>query len=619
MSEPSTVAQNKALYRLPAWSGNYFHINDAGLLCVGQHPLTEIVDQCRSHGYGTPLLLRFPDLLIKQAEHIQNAFQQAIEEQAYEGQYRLIYPIKVNQQSAVVRTLAQSQALSLGLEAGSKAELLAVMSESKACGTIVCNGYKDDLYIRLALSAQKLGMNTWLVMEKPGELEKILRIAGEMNIRPQLGIRLRLHAIAHGQWQNSGGSKAKFGLSPSQIMQVMQKLAEADMLDCLQMIHFHMGSQIANIRDIKKGMAEASRYMHTFSQRGCHIRIVDVGGGLGIDYEGSASRDGYSINYSYRQYANAVVSSILTVCQQYGLPQPDIFTESGRAVSAHHAVLVTRAHDVARQPVTDVSSTGQAPQCLLLRQILELQTSISQLPAEEVYHESEHLYDQGQLDFQAGTLSLDELAELEKHYYALSMELITRLNPEDRRQREIRDQLREKLADKLFLNFSVFRSIPDSWAIDQTFPIMPLQRLDQPCSERAMIEDLTCDSDGRVDAFIQHHGVQSTLPVHKLADDEDYLLGIFLVGAYQEVLGDNHNLFGLPHAVDVAINGDELDIRSITPGDNIIDVLAEVHYPGNEILDRLENHIAESSLESTEASVMQRLFEDLLSSYTYLV
>lgn len=609
-------------YAIPQWSEGLFEVDDDGRLCVArsagfQAPvaLAEIVDAARGQGMRLPLLVRFPEILKTRALRLQQAFEQAIAEEGYQAAYTPVYPIKVNQQASVVGALAGTPGV--GLEVGSKPELIAALAVSPAGGTIVCNGYKDSQYVRLALSGIRLGLNVILVIEKPGEWPLIKAQADAMAVAPRLGVRLRLTSLGKGNWQNSGGERAKFGLTAAQLVELCAAIDEAGCRDWLEMLHFHMGSQISNLRDIQSGVREAGRYYTELVCAGHPIRRLDIGGGLGVDYEGARSRSFCSVNYSVDQYAHAIVSGLAELCRSRDVPVPELLSESGRALTAHHAVLITDVIAVERFPRELEFSIGDEghPVVQSLARLLE---DCEQHEPEEVVLEAEYLLDEGRNLFLYGDLPLRDRAKLEPLYFAILERASGRLDREHRRHRELGERIALQLSDKYFVNLSIFQSLPDIWAIDQVFPIVPLERLNEAPTRRAVLEDLTCDSDGRIDQYVERGLLEPTLPVHEIGPDERYLLGFFLVGAYQETLGDIHNLFGDTDSVDVVHAADGFALRNPRPGDTADSLLALVGFEPRQLLAACRAKVAAASLPREEAAAIERLMTEGITAYTYL-
>ncbi len=621
-----TIDDARHAYNLPHWSCGYFDINGSGHAVARPRgpdgpaiDLLELAEELRSEGLPTPVLVRFGDILRDRVAALCRAFTEASRAHGYLGRYRPIYPIKVNQQRAVVDDLLDQPHAAIGLEAGSKPELMAVLglSSNDDGVPLICNGYKDREYIRLALIGQMLGHRVHIVIEKACELVLVLDEAEALGLRPRLGLRVRLASIGKGKWQNTGGEKSKFGLSAPQVLAAVDYLRERGALDCLELLHSHLGSQIANIHDIQRGMAEVARYYAELRRLGAAIRTVDVGGGLGIDYEGTRSRSDCSVNYSIGEYAYQVVQALHDCCVVHRLPHPDIVTEAGRAMTAHHAVLLTDvigSESVPGDPPPAVSATHPA-----IGHLRDGLNALARRPPVEIYHDAVHWLRMAQDAYVHGLLTLEQRALAEHLYFATCRAIRPRLQETALNQRRIIDELDEKLADKVFCNFSVFQSLPDVWAIDQVFPIMPLGRLDEAPGRRVILSDITCDSDGRIDRYVEAQGVESTLPLHAIRPGESYLIGIFLVGAYQEVLGDIHNLFGDTHAVNVEIDADGRHrIEAPCRGEDVAAVLKHVHIDARELLATYRRRVAEAGLDDARARLCLEALEEGLRGYTYL-
>jgi arginine decarboxylase len=616
------VENARRRYAIPQWSEGLFDVNDDGLLVaapVGESGprlvLREIVERARGEGMRLPLLLRFPDLLQHRAGGLRQAFEDAISHAGYGGSYTPVYPIKVNQQASVVGALASVPGL--GLEVGSKPELITALAVSRPGGTVVCNGYKDAQYVRLALSAILLGLKVIIVIEKPGEWPLIHKHARALGVDPVLGVRLRLSALGKGNWQNTGGERAKFGLAASQLLELVESIREADCLDWLQLLHFHMGSQISNLRDIQNGVREAGRYYAELVAAGVPVTMLDIGGGLGVDYEGGRSRTFCSMNYSMAQYAHAIVTGLADLCREREIGMPDLVSESGRALTAHHAVLVTNVTATEQFPrAPEFAISGDSHPVVV--NLTELLADTENREPEETFLEAEHWLEEGRNLFLYGDLPLTERARLEPLYFAILERVAERLDPEHRRHRELRDRIRFQLSDKYFINLSIFQSLPDIWAIDQVFPIVPLQRLNEEPTRRAVLEDLTCDSDGRIDQYVERGLLEPTLAVHKPAEGEEYLLGIFMAGAYQETLGDIHNLFGDTDSVDVVLADGDFSLRNARPGDTADSLLELVGFQPRQLLAACRAKVSAAGLERDQARAIERLLTEGLSAYTYL-
>jgi len=624
---PWTPADSASLYNVDAWGDGYFGVNDAGHVSVHPRPggsdvavdLSDLVGAIRAAGLKLPVLVRFNDILRHRVGALSGAFRDAMKQVGYRGHYTAVYPVKVNQQKSVIDDILSEDSASVGLEAGSKPELMAVLGLAPAGGVIVCNGYKDRAYIRLALIGQKLGHRVYVVVEKLSELDLVMREAQELGVRPRIGLRARLASVGAGKWQNTGGEKAKFGLSAGQILEAASRLANGGFLDCLRMLHFHLGSQVANVRDIQRGLREAARFYVDLHRLGAPVDCMDVGGGLGVDYEGTRSRSFCSVNYSMGEYALNVVRTVYDVCQEQGLPHPDLISESGRALTAHHAVLVAEVIDA--EPVLETDPEPPADKDpVILHDLWEvLQNPRGRAPL-ECYHDAANWLADAQSAYAHGSLNLAQRAYAEQMYYAVCRRLRPLLEANGQRaHRDILDELREKLADKYFCNFSLFQSLPDVWAIDQIFPIMPIHRLDERPTRRVVLGDITCDSDGRIDRYVDREGIDSTLPAHELVPGRAYLVGFFLVGAYQEILGDMHNLFGDTDAVNVALDaGGGWRLEDAEHGDRADELLRYVHFAPDALIGAYHRKLEAAGVSDGERA---RFLDELirgLRGYTYL-
>lgn len=625
MSDNWSLDQARETYALAHWSDGYVDLAEDGRLCMrpagAEGPavaLDDVVTKARASGLRLPLLARFPDILGHRLARLKTAFASAIERSGYAGGYTAIYPIKVNQQRGVVAELVASGGEGFGLEAGSKPELMAVLALAAPGSTVICNGYKDREYIRLALIGRKLGLRVVIVIEKPSELDHVIAEAAALDVKPLLGVRVRLATLGAGKWQNTGGAKGKFGLNPGQILALVERARAAGLLDCLELLHFHMGSQISNLRDIAGGMREAARYLVELRRLGVPLAVVDVGGGLGVDYEGSRSRGACSINYGMEEYAATVVSALDQACRAHGIAAPDILTEAGRAMTAHHAVLLVDVGEVEPVPQGRVAAAA-ADEPAPLVALRELHAALTDKPPLEIYHEALFHLGEGQNLFALGQMNLAERACLDDLFHAIAGGLRTRLRGrEGRAHRQALDELDEKLIDKYFLNFSVFESIPDVWAIDQVFPIAPLTRLDQRPDRRAVLVDLTCDSDGRIDQYVGRDGLDVSLPLHAPEAGKPYRLGIFLVGAYQETLGDIHNLFGDTDAVDVRLVGAGCALSAERRGDTADLMLDYVGYDLAAMRASYAARIDAAGIRGDAADTLRDALEAGLTAYTYL-
>lgn len=620
-----TLDDTRHVYNVPNWGEDYFGIDGDGRAIVRPRRdarsvvLADVVRRLRAGGMSLPVLLRFVDVLDDRVDAMQAAFGDARERHGYAGGYTTVYPIKVNQQRSVIEHLRRPGDVRLGLEAGSKPELMAVMALTDAAGgPIICNGYKDREYVRLALIGARLGLRMHIVVEQPSEVALVLRLADEVGVEPVIGMRLRLTATGSSHWQDSGGDRSKFGLSAQQVIGVVEELRAHGRLNVLRLLHFHMGSQITNLRDITAGTNEAARYFAALRELGAPLDTVDVGGGLAVDYEGARSRAGFSMNYQLVQYADAVVGAFARICRDRDLPAPDIITEAGRAMTAHHAVLVTDVIDTEGMPATEPlapDADGSQPVQELWRLFREPPGSMA-----ERYQEAVRATADAHAAFTAGWIGLAEWAEVERLFVAIARDTHARLQQRPYRDPAVRAELQERLATKYFCNFSVFQSVPDIWGIGQSFPIMPLDRLDEEPTVDAILHDLTCDSDGQITRYVHGEGIFSTLALHPVGADTDepYLLGIFLVGAYQEILGDRHNLFGDTHAVDVELTADGWQLAEPEYGDRVDELLRYVHFEPEDLLARFRTHMAATDLAATEQRELLAELEAGLSAYTYL-
>jgi arginine decarboxylase len=635
-SPPADVASwsieaARKTYSVQNWAEDYFDINDSGECVVRpvreagiSISIPEVIRKAQAQGLRSPILLRFTDILGDKLKRLQQAFAKAQSEQRFDGGYTAIFPIKVNQQHSVVSELVRHSGEGFGLEAGSKPELMAVLALSPGPGaTVICNGYKDREYIRLALIGIKLGLRVFIVIEKANELDYVIEESKALGVRPLLGVRMRLASLGAGKWQNTGGDKAKFGLMPAQLLQLSTDLKAAGLSDCLTLLHFHMGSQISNVRDIASGMREAVRYFVELHKLGHPITHIDTGGGLAVDYEGTRSRSYCSMNYGLAQYAGSIVEAVFEACQANGLAHPRILTEAGRAMTAHHAVLVADVTAVEQTSLGQADiDTVAAPSTL--RHLKTLFDSLAQRPAQEAFQEAQYHQAEGHSLFALGQLSLQERAAMDELYYAvvqkLRADLVTQLLTLSKAERELYEELNDKLSDKYFSNFSVFQSVPDVWALEQVFPIVPIHRLLERPTRRGVLEDLTCDSDGRIDHYVDSFSVETTLPVHEL-NGSPYYLGLFMVGAYQETLGDMHNLFGDTDSVSVRLDASAPDgyrFEAAREGDTTQALLAYVGYDAQELRRAYRRKIAAANLPAEEAKRIAEALESGLVGYTYL-
>jgi arginine decarboxylase len=573
-------------YNVAHWSDGYFDINNKGELVaypdgVKSHvaiSLVELTEQFKLHGLTLPVLVRFTDILQNRVDTLTNAFTGARANRAYQGQYTCVYPIKVNQQRSVVSKLLAHPSGLVGLEAGSKPELMAILGIAHSPITIVCNGYKDSEFLRLACIGQAMGHKVKIVVEKLSELTTLLNEIDNLNIEPAIGIRIRLNSVGKGKWQNTGGEKGKFGLTAGQVLSAVEVLRRHNKLHLMQMVHFHIGSQIANIRDIHRALRECARHFAELSQLGVPLNTVDVGGGLGVDYEGSGSRSSCSMNYSVDEYARNVVNAFAEVCEQHQLSHPAIITESGRALTAHHAVLITDVVDIEKAPNHTNPEPPAENSPLVLEEMWHCLTRLNPRMAIEIYHDAMHLFSEAHDQYVHGLVGMLEWAKIEQLYFTILQRVRASLSNNARAHREVLDDLNEKLADKLFVNFSLFQSLPDVWGIGQLFPVMPIENLDKPLTQRAIIQDITCDSDGQIREYVEGTGIETSLPIPVYTQGEQYHVAMFMVGAYQEILGDLHNLFGDTDSVHVELNEQGYTLTNALKGDSVKDVLECVDY-----------------------------------------
>jgi len=603
-----TVADSRSVYGIRHWGAGYFSINDAGRIEVRPNgpdsqpiDLYQQVDELRQSGLSLPLLVRFPDILQDRVRRLTGAFDASIERLEYQSRYTALYPIKVNQQEAVIENIIATQNVSIGLEAGSKPELLAVLALAPKGGTIVCNGYKDREFIRLALMGQKLGHNVFIVIEKESEVALVIEEAADLKVAPQIGLRVRLSSLASSKWADTGGEKSKFGLSAAQILSVVERFRAAGLDQGIRLLHFHMGSQIANIADYRKGFREAIRYYGELRAMGLPVDHIDVGGGLGVDYDGTHSRNASSINYDMQDYADAVVDMLKEFCDRQEIPHPHIFSESGRAMTAHHAVLLVQVTDVERHndKVPEIDACVEQPE--VLQVLIELLEDSDPEMVAETYWRATHYIEEVAAQYSAGKLSLAQKALAEQCYFAICRRLHNQLKARQRSHRAVLDELNDKLADKYICNFSVFQSLPDTWAIGQILPILPLSRLDEEPLRRAVLQDLTCDSDGKIRQYVDEQSIETSLPVHEIREGEDYVLGIFLVGAYQEILGDMHNLFGDTDSVNIYQGADGSVVHAgIETHDTIEDMLRYVHLSPEELMTHYRDKVASAKISARE-------------------
>ena len=624
------IQDSAETYDIEAWGGEFLTINASGHMEIrprgGDGPgidLAELVEHLRHRGVNVPVLVRFSDILATRIESLCHSFGTAITENGYRGRHRPIYPIKVNQQRHVVEEVLDfGRPFGVGLEAGSKPELLAILPIMDGDDPLmICNGFKDRAYMEIAFLAQKIGRKPIIVLDRFHELGLALEVARDLGIRPHLGIRAKLSAKGAGRWVESGGDRSKFGLTADEILEAVATLQEQNMLDCLELLHFHIGSQITQIRAIREAVKEATRFYVGLTQMGAKLKYLDVGGGLGVDYDGSQTNFSSSMNYSELEYTRDVITTIAEVCDEKGVDHPDIITESGRAMVAHHSVLVFNVLGV-----NEVRPQGAVPEPSnddhrVVHSLFQTYQGTTPESLIESFHDATAAKEEALALFKLGYLDLCERGQIEKLYWACC-ERILRLAESLEFIPEELQGLERALADTYYGNFSVFQSAPDHWAVGQLFPTMPIHRLDQEPTRRGVFADLTCDSDGKIDKFINRRDVKHVLPLHALNDDP-YYIGIFLLGAYQEILGDLHNLFGDTDAVHVRLGeNDRIEIEHIVEGDSVEEVLGYVQFSKAELVERarraIETALRRGTITIEESARLRRRYEQGLSGYTYL-
>ncbi|MDH5315767.1 MAG: biosynthetic arginine decarboxylase [Gemmatimonadota bacterium] len=622
-----TIKDAEKLYNMLGWGLGYFRVNPEGHVVVHpDHTPRRTIDLFRlaldlnAQGIAFPILIRFSDILRARIGQLSTAFRKAIEEHGYEGGYTSVYPIKVNQQRHVVEEIVEFGAeFGVGLECGSKPELQAVLGLSERTDhLIVCNGYKDEEFMRLALMGQRLGHQVFIVLEQLGELDDVLRVSQEMGIRPILGVRIKLATEGAGRWAKSGGEKSKFGLGAPQLIRLLERLEALGYQDCLKLVHFHLGSQITDIRYIKAGLEEIGRYYVELREMGFDLTHVDVGGGLGVDYDGSRSTRPASMNYTIREYASDVVYLLGNICRQSSMPMPNLISESGRALTAHHSLLLVNVTDV--EAVTEPKVPPVSPDASpVLKELQENLVGLSLERVEEAFHDALFAKERLQELFASDAITLREMADIEEYYLA-TLNAIARLIAHDKAAYpEIVGYLEATLVDRYFLNFSVFQSVPDNWAIDQIFPIMPIHRLNEEPTRRGTLQDVTCDSDGVIDRFAGGRRGKPCLELHPWREGDPYILGIFLTGAYQEILGDLHNLFGDTNAVHVKLTDGGYAITDLVEGDTVTEVLNYVQFRGNDLIATFRRKVANAAgLARQEANAFIADYLAGLEGYTYL-
>ena len=625
-----TIEDSRELYNISGWGTSYFGINDKGDVYVTpckdntQIDLRDVMDELALRDVTPPVLLRFPDILDNRIEKTSSCFDKARKEYDFKAENFIIYPIKVNQMQPVVEEIiSHGRKFNLGLEAGSKPELHAVIAvQCKSDSLIICNGYKDQSYIELALLAQKMGKRIFIVVEKLNEIELIARAAKKLNVKPNLGIRIKLASSGSGKWAESGGDASKFGLTSSELLQALQTLDDKGLHDCLHLIHFHIGSQITKIRRIQTALNEAAQYYVNLRKLGYDVDFVDCGGGLGVDYDGTRSSSSESsVNYSIQEYVNDCVYTFVDAANKNDIPHPNIITESGRSLSAHHSILVIDVLETASLPEMSEDFEAKDTDHQLVKDLYDIWDNLDSRNMLEDWHDAEQIREEALELFSHGLVDLRTRAEIESMYWSVCHEI----NSLSKNMKHVPDELRnldKLLADKYFCNFSLFQSLPDSWAIDQLFPVMPIQRLNERPARNATLQDITCDSDGKISNFVAAGRSSHVLPVHSLKRNEPYYLGVFLVGAYQEILGDMHNLFGDTNAVHISVKDGSYHIDQIFDGETVEEVLEYVQYNPKKLVRQLEIWVTKSvkqgKISLEEGKEFLNNYRSGLYGYTYL-
>ncbi len=624
------IEDSTELYNVSGWGLTYFSINEKGNMQVTPAPdcapvdLREVLDELQLRDVSAPMLLRFPDILDSRIQKISNCFRKAADEYGYKGTNHIVYPIKVNQMRQVVEEIVSHGCkYNVGLEAGSKPELHAVLAvNTHSNSMIICNGYKDQEYVELALLAQKMGRKVFVVVEKFNELKLIAGVAKQLNVKPNLGIRIKLSSAGSGKWEESGGDVSKFGLNSSELLEALDFLRTNKMSDSLKLIHFHIGSQITKIRRIKNALREAMQFYVQLSKMGFTIDFVDIGGGLGVDYDGTRSSMGEnSMNYSIQEYVNDSVSALVDVCEKNSLPHPNIVTESGRSLTAHHSVLIINVLETTHLPIWNDNEAVDENDHELTKELYNIWDKINPTRLFEDWHDAIQIREEALERFSLGLLDLTTRAKIEKLFWSVARDVAQMTRSLKHPPEELR-KVNKMLPEKYFCNFSLFQSLPDAWAIDQLFPIMPIQRLDEKPDHCCTLQDITCDSDGKITNFVSPQGISTSLPVHELKGDEPYYIGVFLVGAYQEILGDLHNLFGDTNAVHISVNKEGYQIDQIVDGESVADVLDYVQYNPKKMVRNLETWVTASmksgQITAAEGRQFLNTYKSGLYGLTYL-
>ena len=625
-----TIDDSRELYNINGWGTSYFGVNERGDMYVTpckdnvQIDLRDVMDELQLRDVTPPVLLRFPDILDNRIEKTSSCFKKAAEEYKYKGENFIVYPIKVNQMQPVVEEIiSHGKKFNLGLEAGSKPELHAVIAvQAQSDSLIICNGYKDESYIELALLAQKMGKRIFIVVEKLNELDIIEKVAKKLNVMPNIGIRIKLASSGSGKWAESGGDASKFGLTSAELLTALKKIDEMGFHDCLRLIHFHIGSQITKIRRIQTALREAAQFYISLHKMGYNVDFVDCGGGLGVDYDGTRSSSSESsVNYSIQEYVNDCVYTFVDAANKNNIEHPNLITESGRSLSAHHSVLVIDVLETASLPEMPEEFEAKETDHQLVKDLYEIWDNLNPRNMLEDWHDAEQIREEALQLFSHGIVDLKTRAEIEAMYWSVCHEI----NNLAKHMKHVPEELRgldKILADKYFCNFSLFQSLPDSWAIDQLFPIMPIQRLNERPTRNATLQDITCDSDGKIANFVTDGHIGNVLPLHPLKKNEPYYLGVFLVGAYQEILGDMHNLFGDTNAAHISVKDGKYCIDQIFDGETVEEVLDYVQYNPKKLVRQLEQWVTKSVKEGKisldEGKEFLGTYRNGLFGYTYL-
>ena len=622
------IEDSEDLYNVKGWGGNYFSINEKGHMTVtpkegcASVDLPELVDELSLRDVSAPMLVRFPDILDDRINKIDSCFKEAAKEYEFHGQNFVVMPIKVNQMRPVVEEIvSHGKKCNIGLEAGSKPELHAIIAlGTDSDSLIICNGDKDEEFIELALLAQKMGLKIIIVIEKLNELKTTYKIARRLKVTPNLGVRIKLASSGAGKWEESGGDGSKFGLTSSELLEALDFLDEHDMKDCLKLVHYHIGSQVSKIKKINVALREAAQFYVQLYKMGYKIEFVDMGGGLGVDYDGTRSSSASSVNYSIQEYANNAIYTIVDACDKNELPHPNVICESGRALTAHHSVLIFEVLEKTSLPEWDDNEEPEEDDHELIKELYDSWDELTKSSSLEIWHDAQEIREEALNLFSLGLLDLKSRAKIERLYWSIARE-VNHIANSLKRVPEDFTSLPKLLADKYFCNFSLFQSLPDLWAIDQLFPIIPIQRLDENPTHLATLQDITCDSDGKITNFVAK-STQHTIPLHSFTDKEHYYIGVFLVGAYQEILGDLHNLFGDTNAVHVSVDEKGYYIDQVIDGETVADVLEYVQYSPKKLVRTVETWVTkcvkEGKITVEEGKEFLSNYRSGLYGYTYL-